>query len=113
MANPFQQQARVRKFIYLGCIFGLFTVSLFHRQLVIEPEADFLELRELARGKPEITGSAVRLLLTGSSGLATTLLWANALDLQEKHQWGKLKLTVEAITRLQPHFSTPWLFQSW
>jgi len=113
MAYNFRQQSRIRKFAYLGIIFALFTVSLFHRRLVIEPEANFLELREIARGEADLSGSAVRLLLTGSSGLATTFLWSSALDLQEKHQFNKLKLVVDSITKIQPHFSTPWIFQSW
>lgn len=113
MAYNFRQQSRTRKFIYLGIIFALFTVSLFHRRMIIEPEANYLELRELARGEADLTGAAVRLLLTGSSGLATTFLWSNALDLQERHQFNRLKLVVESITKIQPHFSTPWIFQSW
>ncbi|MFO0968420.1 MAG: hypothetical protein U0793_22930 [Gemmataceae bacterium] len=113
MAVSFQQQSRVRKFIYLGIIFALFTVGLLHRRFIIEAQADYLELREVARGEAELSGAAVRLLLTGSSGLATTYLWSYALDLQEKHQFNRLKLVVDSITKLQPHFSTPWIFQSW
>lgn len=113
MARNFQQQARRRKLIYAVLILVLFTVSLLHRRLVVEPEASSLLLRQVDRGEVELAGSAVRLLLTGSRGLATTFLWSTALDMQEKHEWTELELVVDSITQLQPYFTTPWLYQSW
>jgi hypothetical protein len=113
MANPFQQQTRQRKFIYTALILALFTGSLMHRRLVVEPEAENLQLRETSRGEVELTSSAIRLTLTGSRGLAVTLLWAKALEEQERHKWNEVELLVSSITKLQPYFITPWLFQSW
>jgi hypothetical protein len=113
MANPFSQRARQRKLIYTVLILVLFTGSLMHRRLWIEPEAERLKLREAARGEVELTSSAVRLTLTGSRGLAVTFLWAAAIEQQEKHEWNELELLVGAITKLQPYFITPWLFQGW
>jgi hypothetical protein len=55
----------------------------------------------------------VRLSLTGSRGVAVCLLWAAAIDKQKKNQWNELELLVRSVTKLQPHFITPWLFQSW
>ena len=51
--------------------------------------------------------------LTGSRGLATCVLWNNAIEKQKKNQWNELEVLVRSLTRLQPHFITPWLFQSW
>lgn len=113
MANPFLQQVRTRKLIYTALIVTLFTVSLIHRRFVVEAQAYDLQLREVARGEVELTSSAVRLTLTGSSGLANTFLWWAALQKQEKHEWNELELLVRSITKLQPYFVTPWLFQSW
>jgi hypothetical protein len=113
MVNPFQQQQRVRKFIYAGLILALFTVSLMHRRLMLEPLATELQLREVSRGEVELTSSAVRLSLTGSRGLAVTLLWSAAIKKQEYHEWNEVELLVSSITKLQPYFITPWLFQSW
>ena len=79
MANPFTQKVRQRKFIYTALILVLFTGSLMHRKFVVEPEAERLKLREVAKGEVELTSSAVRLTLTGSRGLAVTFLWASAL----------------------------------
>ena len=113
MGASYQQQALVRKLIYAGLIVGLFTVSLLHRRLVVEPEGNLLQLREVSKGQVKLTDSAVRLALTGSRGIAVTFLWSTAIDKQKRHEWNELDLLVSSITKLQPHFITPWLFQSW
>ncbi len=113
MANPYQQKARQRKFVYGALILALLTISLMHRKWIVEPQANNLQLRETTRGEVELTGSAVRLMLTGSRGLAVPLLWSTAIEMQKKHQWNELQLVVGSITKLQPYFITPWLFQSW
>src|SRR6266568_7218918 len=113
MANPFSQKVRQRKIIYFALILVLLTGSLVHRKWWVEPEALRLKLREIAKGEAELTGSAVRLTLTGSRGLAVTFLWSAALRQQERHEWNELELVTSAITRLQPYFITPWLFQGW
>jgi hypothetical protein len=116
MADSLQQKVRNRKLIYALCIVVLFTASLIHRKFVIVEQAKNLLLREVDRGEVELTGSAVRLLLTGSRGLAVTMLWNRAVGpggAQEKHKWNEVELLVNSITELQPYFITPWLFQSW
>lgn len=113
MASPFQQQVRQRKFLYIGLILVLFTASWVWRQNVINVLAERLSIREQSRGEVELTGAVVRLGLTGSRGLATCVLWANAIEKQRKNQWNELEVLVRSLTKLQPHFITPWLFQSW
>ena len=113
MANPFQQQARLRKVVYTALILVLFTASLMFRRFIVESQAEAMQLREASRGEVELTSSAVRLTLTGSRGLAVTLLWKAAMKEQEKHKWNEVELLVSSITKLQPYFITPWLFQSW
>jgi hypothetical protein len=113
MAVSYQQQALVRKVVYTGLIVALFTLSLLHRRLVVEPEGNDLLIREVAKGEVKLTDSAVRLALTGSRGIAVTFLWSTAIEKQKRHEWNELDLLVSSITRLQPHFITPWLFQSW
>jgi hypothetical protein len=113
MANPFQQKSRLRKLIYFGLILALFTISLMHRRFFIEPEAMALQLREQASGEVELTSSAVRLTLIGSRGIATAALWYTAREAQKKQQWNELELIVQSITKLQPHFISPWRFQGW
>jgi hypothetical protein len=113
MASPFQQQARQRKLIYFGLILVLFTAAYLWRTNAVTTQAERLALRESARGDVELTGSVVRLLLTGSRGLATCGLWMSVLDKQKKNQWSELEVLVRQVSKLQPHFITPWLFQSW
>lgn len=113
MATPLLQKARQRKMIYFGAIVVLFTLSLMHRKFILEPQALQLQLREVSRGEVELTSSAVRLMLTGSRGLAVTMLWYTAMDRQKRNEWHELELLVKSITKLQPYFITPWLYQSW
>ncbi len=113
MANPFSQKVRQRKIVYFALILVLFFVSLLHRKNILEPMSVQLKLREIAKGEVELTSSAVRLTLTGSRGLAVTFLWSAALQQQERHEWNELELVIGAITKLQPYFITPWLFQGW
>lgn len=112
-ASPLVQKARQQKMIYFAAIVALFTLSLILREFVIKPQATRLQLRETARGEVELTSSAVRLMLTGSRGLAVTILWYNAQEMQKRGEWNELELIVKSITKLQPYFITPWLFQSW
>ena len=113
MANPLQQKTRQRKMIYFGAIVVLFTLSLIHREFVVKPQAHRLQLREESRGDVELTSSAVRLVLVGSRGVAVTMLWYNAMDKQKRNEWHEMELIVKSITKLQPYFITPWLYQSW
>jgi hypothetical protein len=113
MTNTFEQQSARRKFIYFGLILLLFTGSLLHRKLVVNAQANELLLREVGRGKADLTDSALRLTLSGVRGLAVTALWLDAIERKKRHEWNELELAVESITHLQPRFITPWLFQGW
>jgi hypothetical protein len=113
MANPFQRRSRIRKFIYGGLILVLFSASYLLRHQVVLGQADSLALREQSQGEVELTSSAVRLSLTGFKGLATCVLWVAAQDKQKRHEWNELEMLVKSVAKLQPHFITPWLFQSW
>ena len=128
MANPYQRASNRRKLIYFGTILGLLLVTIFVRGVVampvaglknsigkwtIQEQSEKLELTEQSQGDVELTGSAIRLLLTGSRGLAICGLWISANEKQKQQEWNELELIVKSITKLQPHFLTPWLFQSW
>ncbi len=79
----------------------------------IQEQSDRLDLNELNQGDAEFSGAAIRLLLTGSRGFAICALWISAQEKQARHEWNELELIIKSITKLQPHFETPWLFQSW
>jgi hypothetical protein len=113
MASPFQQQALRRKLIYIGIIIALFSVSVLVRLHLVQPRAQALALRDQDAGNAELAGSAVRLSLTGLRGVVVCALWNNAIDKQKKNQWDEFEILARSITKLQPHFITPWLWQSW
>lgn len=113
MAQSFQQQSRLRKLTYFGLILLILTFTVVFRSQFVVPRAQALEIREESIGEVELTGSAVRLLMTGSRGFAVCVLWNTAMDKQMRHEWNELELVVNSVTKLQPHFVTPWLFQSW
>ncbi len=133
MANVYQQAAKQRKWIYLGSILGLFVSTLVVRgtffgidkkakadveatpsiALTMDGRAKVHELTELQQGETELGGAAVQLLLTGSRGLAICGLWMSATEKQKKQEWNELDIAIDSITKLQPHFTSPWLFQSW
>ena len=130
--NPLQQAAFRRKLYYFAVILGLFTLSMLWRggmipiplggsfgparwlaAHTIREQAHRLELRELEEGDPEIAGSAIRLGLIGSRGLVVTALWQDAIEKQKRNDFHQFELRVRAVTKLQPHFISPWIFQSW
>src|SRR5580698_3346977 len=109
--NPLQQASFRRKIYYLGTILVLFTLSMFWRGILSIPlsstaraaearsgvqqvadklnnanilnQARALDLRELEQGEPELTGEFVRLVLSGSRGVAVTWLWYSLMDQQK------------------------------
>src|SRR5262249_27313106 len=116
MATPLQQQSFQRKIIYIVSMLVLFFATYLLKESTsfgIDAQAHNLKIQESSFGKVEVTGTVARLALTGSRGLAVCILWYDAQEKMKKHQWNELELRVDSLTRLQPHFITPWLFQSW
>lgn len=119
MAQSFQQQSLQRKLIYFGVIVLLFfaTLGVKARDVFgfrgITGRAEDLQLREKNQGEVRLTDSAFRLTLTGSRGLVVCGLWLVAQEKQKKNEWSELELVIDALTKLQPHFITPWRFHSW
>ena len=128
MASPLQTTSGRRKLIYLGLILALFVANTFFVRGVASPllskdnqppswtvqaQAAKLELTEETQGDPDLVGSVIRLVLTGSRGAAVTFLWQEAIEKQKRNEWSELEVIVRSLTKLQPHFLTPWLFQSW
>ena len=103
----------LRKILYGVLILVLFTGAFFWRRDAVEAQATQLALREESHGELKLSRSVLRLTLTGFQGLATCSLWMSAMDKQKKNQWNELEYRVRVLTNLQPHFITPWLFQSW
>lgn len=84
------------------------------RTILESASRDALDLREVEQGEDtEILSSFVRLSLTGSRGVAITMLWMKAQEYQKRNEFHKFEQFANAITSLLPNFTTPWLFQSW
>jgi hypothetical protein len=113
MASPYQQQAFQRKLIYLGAIVVLFTAAWVWRTYAVEKQAQALGVLESTRGDVELSGRFLQLSLTGMKGFLISALWMTAMDEQRKNEWNELDLTVSTLTKLQPHYITPWEFQAW
>jgi hypothetical protein len=123
MTSPYQRASFNRKVLYWGIVIALFVCTLFLRGVVafegkprwtVRGQAEDLELTELSQQtEADLSGSTVRLLLTGSRGLVVCALWYDANDKQLHNEWSELERTVKSITKLQPHHAQPWLFQAW
>jgi hypothetical protein len=135
--NPLQRASRNRKIAYLAAILALFTVSMVWRGMIpvplgtsaaraaqpmrwaaartIQSQAERLEVWELddRETEAELTGSAARLALTGSRGFVVTGLWLSAIEKQKRNDFHEFEQRVQMVTKLQPNFITPWIFQSW
>lgn len=116
MANGFQQQSVRRKVTYFVLIIVLFTLTLVVRRngtFGIEATANRLEVREENLGQVDLTSELLRLGMTGSRGAVICYFWYDAQEKQKKHEWNDLDQRIHLLSKLQPHFITPWLFQSW
>ncbi len=124
MANSYQTAAFNRKVSYFVLMVAIFVVTLFLRgtipvsdqvkNLTVAGRANNLQLTTLSNGgASQLTGQAIRLVLTGSQGLVTCGLWLVAQEKQKNQEWSKVEVLVDSVTKLQPNFLAPWLFQSW
>jgi hypothetical protein len=111
--------------MYFGLIVLLFTVMTFSGRFVsllrggqpsswtISSQADKLQLSEASQGEADLAGSTVQLTLTGTRGFAICAVWYMTMEKQKRHEWNEVEVLVNSVTKLQPHFLTPWLYQSW
>src|SRR5947209_3875308 len=123
MPGALQRQSLQRKLVYVAFILGLFTAALAVRTADFSvagynvrglfAQAKDLELREQDIGEADLLGSTLMLTLTGSRGLVVCGLWWDATELQAHHEWNELELRIRLLTKLQPHFISPWRYMGW
>ncbi len=106
-------EAVAKKIVYGVAVVFLFTYAYVWRSVVVDPAGKEASVREQELGDVHLTGSLVRLSLGGFRGVTTCYLWNLAMDKQMRNQLNELEVIVGRLTDLQPHFNTPWLFQSW
>lgn len=71
------------------------------------------ELGESTLGQVDPSSATMNLVLLGMRGIASSVLWHQAIEQQENKDWAGLKATTESIILLQPHFLQVWRFQGW
>jgi hypothetical protein len=102
-----------RKIVYSVGILVLFT-AIFPYKQYLRDEAEKKDLGEATIGEVDTGSFVLKLfLLGGFRGMAANVLWTRAIEFQKVQEWDKLKVTVDMITKLQPHFLSIWTFQSW
>ncbi|GIW88949.1 MAG: hypothetical protein KatS3mg108_3273 [Isosphaeraceae bacterium] len=107
------QGARNRQILYAIAIVALFGAMWPYSEWLqrLKTEAD---LGEATIGQIDGSSFLQKLAVIGGlRGVATHSLWSQALELQKQHEWDKLKVAVDFITKLQPHFLSVWTFQGW
>lgn len=71
------------------------------------------DLGETSLGDVDPAGATMNLVLLGLRGIASNLLWQEAVKQRDHKDWAGLKSTVDSIVLLQPHFEEVWKFQGW
>ncbi len=108
-SSPYQG----RQILYACGILALFVAMVPYTQW-LNRRRDAQNLGEATIGQVDTGSFMLKLaLLGGARGVAANVLWSRALDLQKVHDWDRLKLTVDQITKLQPHFLRVWSWQGW
>jgi tetratricopeptide (TPR) repeat protein len=81
-------------------------------QRAINAQRTMLKLRVGVEGlQPDEIFSTM--CLAGFRGVAVDYLWVKAMGLQMDRKWHEVRALAELIARLQPHFPTVWVFNSW
>ena len=80
--------------------------------VLAQKRAEFT-LGESSLGNVDPSSATMNLVLFGLRGVATNVLWTDAMDAKEKKDWARLRSDVDSITRLQPHYEKVWDFQGW
>ncbi|QDT16529.1 hypothetical protein [Alienimonas californiensis] len=79
----------------------------------LSQKRDAFTLGEASLGNVDPSSSTMNLVLFGLRGVATNVLWQDAMDAKEKKDWARLRSDVDSITLLQPHYEKVWDFQGW
>jgi hypothetical protein len=82
-------------------------------RLPIAHQAEDLEMRDRDAGDPEVAGALAQVSLVGVRGFVVTGLWNATMTAQKRGEYHEMERTALLLTKLQPHFITPWVFQAW
>ena len=82
-------------------------------RLPIAYQAEDLELRERDSGDPEVASAAAQVSLIGVRGFVVAGLWNATTTAQKRGEYHEMEQKAQLLTKLQPHFISPWVFQAW
>lgn len=82
-------------------------------RLPIRYQAEDQELLERDLGDPEVAGSLAQVSLVGVRGLMVTWLWNDTINNQKRGEYHEMERNARLLTKVQPHFIAPWIFQAW
>jgi hypothetical protein len=105
-------KGRQRKIQYMVAIVVLFTLMIWVGRS-LDVMQDRLQISQKSLGRVNPVSGTAQLVLGGFRGVAVTLLWHEAQELQRQGRFFEIEPLVKSITLLQPHFYSPWEFQSW
>ncbi|MCG6155490.1 hypothetical protein [Rubinisphaera margarita] len=71
------------------------------------------DLGETSLGNVDPASATMNLVLLGLRGIASNMLWGQAVEQKDQKDWAGLRATVDSIVLLQPHFKQVWEFQGW
>ena len=116
-----QNASFVRKVVYISIIAVLLIPLSYISQPSTRDDAGGLlaqqrseyRLAESELGEVDPTSETMKLATLGMRGVATTILWQQANQAKMKENWDGFAATLKQIAKLQPHFTSVWVFQSW
>lgn len=76
-------------------------------------QAEDLELRDRDLGDAEVAGALAQVSLVGVRGFIVTGLWNKTITAQKRGEYHEMERSALLLTKVQPHFITPWVFQAW
>lgn len=79
----------------------------------IRYQAEDQELRERDAGDPEVAGALAQVTLIGVRGFVVSWLWHETTNAQKRGEYHEMERKALMLTKVQPHFITPWVFQAW
>ena len=70
-------------------------------------------LAQSSLGDIDPASETMKLVTLGFRGLASQLLWNQAIEAKKEENWTQLTATLDQLSKLQPNYITFWKFQSW
>ncbi|MDZ4781717.1 MAG: hypothetical protein SGJ19_15805 [Planctomycetia bacterium] len=71
------------------------------------------DISEASLGEIDPTAESVKLVMFGLRAPAITMLYHRKQEQEKRKQWDDQRVTLEELSKLQPHFTGVWRHQAW